>query len=84
MGFFKGSQSNKMDAKSIFQQLFHGCQHLKVFNTSGLNVSKTLDVFKKTLKYIVLYNSRSIYHQQSSDIPPTFMLVDMSPIYQST
>ena len=39
---------------------------------SVLDVSKTLDALKKSLKHIVLCNSWSIFHRQLTDIPPTF------------
>ena len=33
MGFFKGSQSNKKDVKSIFQQPFHGHQRFRIIGS---------------------------------------------------
>ena len=44
---------------------------------SVLDVSKTLDSLKKSLKHIVLGNSWSIFHWQLTDIPPT--LFERSP-----
>ena len=74
-GFFKGSQNNKKGCKVYFSATFLWMSTLwdrKVCNTSVLVVSKMLDAFKKILKHNVLYDSRSIYHRQSTNIPPTF------------
>ena len=44
---------------------------IKLF-ISILDVSKTLDAFKKSLKHIVLGDSWSIFYQELTDTPPTF------------
>ena len=51
-GFFKGSQNNKKGCRVYFSATFLWMSTLsdrKVCNTSVLDVSKTLDAFKKTL-----------------------------------
>ena len=40
-GFFKGSQNNEKDVKSIFQQPFHGCQCCQIVRSVTLPVTQT-------------------------------------------
>ena len=69
MGFFKGSQNNKKDVKSIFQQPFHGHQRCQIIRSITLPVTGTRR-FQDARRFKKDPEAHCII-RQLIDIPPT-------------